>query len=587
MKLKLRTDDSPLDDDDKFIWDDDDPPADNYAALAKRLAASNDIYRSPAYGNGLILLLPGGKTKPVTRGANLAPIIVDRVPVTVVRNGKSKGGMIPSAHLGAMLQAETFLKHFPPVDLVTTIAMYLPDFRLTSPGYNDGGEGHRILYLGDKPKVSYLLDTINAFLDVMEWESNADRTNAVGAALTVMLRNHWNGGKPIILATASKSHAGKDTTLAFAAGLAGSVSISYQGTNWALERSFVGAIKTAPDVGMVVVENARLDHRDKFIASAFVERFATDPEPLLFSTGTGQPIRRRNDLVLAISTNFGTASEDLLNRSLPICLHPKGDVANRESPIGNPKLEFLPAHREEIAAELRGMIDMWLEMGEPLDEEVRHPFGPWAKVVGGILKVNEFTDFLGNYGKRRTADDPLRHGLGLIGAAKPNDWMRPADWADVVGQLGLTKALTPDRDRENAASRTRAIGTVLSVHNQEVFTVEGDSRVLTLRLERSRHRQDGAEAKIYYRFVVVSEEALSVDEQQGTAVVAEPAPTEPFDDSSSQDGRKKGKQNHSPVVLPVAVSNGHDSPQDQDTEIPHDRDVLHELIRLGIPIEEV
>ncbi len=125
----------------------------------------------------------------MTKGADLAPIVVDRVPVTVVRDGKSKGGMIPSAHLAAMLQAETFLSKFPPVDLVTTVPMYLADFTLTIPGYNDGGDGHRILYLGDKPQVADSMDTINAFLDVMEWESNADRTNAVGAALTVMLRN--------------------------------------------------------------------------------------------------------------------------------------------------------------------------------------------------------------------------------------------------------------------------------------------------------------------------------------------------------------------------------------------------------------
>ena len=97
---------------DLFVWNDDYPPAVNYAALGKRLAASKDLFRSPAYGNGLILLLPGGKSKPVTKGADLAPIVVDRVPVTVVRDGKSKGGMIPSAHLAAMLQAETFSQQF-------------------------------------------------------------------------------------------------------------------------------------------------------------------------------------------------------------------------------------------------------------------------------------------------------------------------------------------------------------------------------------------------------------------------------------------------------------------------------------------
>ena len=145
-----------------FIWNDDDPPAINYAALGKRLAASDDLFRNPAYANGLILLLPGGKSKPVTKGADLAPIIVDRVRVTVERDGKSKGGMIPSAHLGAMLLAETFLSEFPPVDLITTVPMYLADFALTTPGYNDGGEGHRILFVGGKPQVSDSMEKINA-----------------------------------------------------------------------------------------------------------------------------------------------------------------------------------------------------------------------------------------------------------------------------------------------------------------------------------------------------------------------------------------------------------------------------------------
>ena len=118
--------------------------------------------------------------------------------------------------------------------------MYLPDFTLTVPGYNDGGSGHQILYTGGVAPISDSMDTIDAFLGVMDFETEADRTNAVAAALTVMLRNHWPGGKPIVVATATKSHAGKDTVLAFASGISGSVSISYQATNWALERNLSG-----------------------------------------------------------------------------------------------------------------------------------------------------------------------------------------------------------------------------------------------------------------------------------------------------------------------------------------------------------
>ena len=287
-----------------FIWNDDNPPADNYDELGKRLAAFGDLFRRPSYGDGIILLLPSGKTTNITKGADLAPVIVDRVRVKILKDSKPKGGQIAAAHLNAMLKSDTFLDHFLTVDHVAGAPFYLDNFALTKAGYNAGAEGHRVLYIGDEPKVSASLTLINAFLDEMAFESNADRTSAVAALVTTMLRNHWPGGKPIFVVTATKSHAGKDTVISFAAGATKQCSISYQATNWALERSFIGAVNHDPQMGVVVVENARLDRRDRFIASAFIERFATDPEPLLFSTGTGQPVRRKNDIVLAISNEL-------------------------------------------------------------------------------------------------------------------------------------------------------------------------------------------------------------------------------------------------------------------------------------------
>ena len=303
-----------------LIWDEDEQTADNYKALGDRLAKSNDLFRRPGYASGLLLLLNDGKHAVICKGAELAPVIVDRVRVEVWKNGKRKGSKLAAAHLNTMLGTETFLGQFRRVDLVTTTPAYLPDFTLTRPGLN-GGDDQRILYVGPEAVVSDSLDAINAFLDVMAFETEADRTNAVAGALTVLLRNHLPGGKPVLVVTSGKSHAGKDTVITFASGMAGSISISYQGTNWALERSFVGAVKSSPDAGVVAIENARLDRRDRLIASAFLERFATDSEPLLFSTGTGPPVRRRNDIVLAISTNYGSVSEDLMNRGLPIHLN--------------------------------------------------------------------------------------------------------------------------------------------------------------------------------------------------------------------------------------------------------------------------
>ena len=456
------TDTSDIGDLVSFDWNDEEPAAKNYAALSDLLAQGRDLYRRPGYGGGLLLVLPDGKHVLIRTGTDLAPVVVDRVAVTVYLDGKPKGSKIPAPHLNAMLRSEAFLRQFRIVDQITSVPVYLPEFALAAPGYNDGGPDHRYLYTGDRPRISVTLNHINAFLDVMAFETTADRTNAVAAALTVLLRNYWPGGKPIVLVTASKSHAGKDTVILFASGITRQCSISYQGTNWALERSLVGALNQSPDTGVVVIENARLDKRDRCIASAFIERLATDPEPLLFSTGTGPATRRRNDLVLAISTNFGKVSEDILNRSLPIHLNPVGNIADRNLPIGNPKLEYLPGHREEIAAELRGMIERWKEAGKTLDNAVRHPFSVWAKTIGGILKVSGFADFLGNYGTRKVSDDPVRRGLGLLGAdLHGDDWHKAEKWALLAAKLGIVKQVIPPGDQDTAQGRKRGIGVVI------------------------------------------------------------------------------------------------------------------------------
>ena len=75
-----------------------------------------------------------------------------------------------------MLLSESFLTKFRPLDLVTSVAMYLPpDFTLTATGYNDGGHGHRIYYTGGMVQISDSMETVNKFLNVMAFKSNADR----------------------------------------------------------------------------------------------------------------------------------------------------------------------------------------------------------------------------------------------------------------------------------------------------------------------------------------------------------------------------------------------------------------------------
>ena len=525
-----------------YAWDEKLPLVETFDGIGKALAAAGHIYRDGVSGQGLLYIPPRPEIpmRRISDGRQLGSLIIDHVLVQITdEHGEKHTKRIASGDLTAMLKSEAFLQAFRPVDQVSSNAMYLPDYKLVTPGYNDGGFGHRVFYRGARVQRQLAAKRIKQFLDQMDFASNADRTNAIALALTRLLRNLFIDGKPFGLVTATKSHAGKDTIILFVMGASVLVSVSYERTDWAVERSIVRAVKATPEVAVINIENARMENAQRYIASAFVERVVTSSELLLDATGVREPIRRPNDLLLVMSTNEGSVSADLQNRSCHVHLNPVGNVEDRASGIGNPKLEFLPKYREEIEAELHGMIEAWIEAGKPLDTSVKHPFSRWAQVVGGILKANGFADFLVNYGERKASDDPLRHRLGLLGAAyieamedrtddkrlkvedfapsRDNGWQRPADWAKLAVDLGVIAQLVSSGDRQTDAGRTRGIGLVFNTHRDESFEVETDRRRYKFKLQRARRRwpldSDAKDKKActIYRFVVVEYEDIPAD----------------------------------------------------------------------------
>jgi len=308
-------------------------------------------------------------------------VIVDRVKMRVTKEGKLVSELPTAAHLNAMLKSEAFLSNFLPLDAVTTHPLYLDDFTLVQPGYNDGGPGNRILYVGPTPKISDSMDAITRFLDVMPFATNADRTNAVAAALTVPLRRCWRGAKPAVLVTGTKTHSGKTTITEFIRGNTPKADLLYEDNDWPMQHQFQAQLKVAPDIGVVVLDNVRCDSsgRASMIRSGFLESFITNPDVILASPGAGEAMRVQNQYLTIINTNHGHFSPDMLNRGTSIHLAPEGNVHEQETPIGNPKLDYLPKYRDQIEAELLGMIERWNAAGRPLDSQVRHSMSNWQR----------------------------------------------------------------------------------------------------------------------------------------------------------------------------------------------------------------
>ena len=438
-------------------------------------------------------MIEEGQPIRILSARELAPLLIDSVKLAVTKNGKYSGEKPADGVLNNMLRSRSFLDNFRAVKDVVTTPVVLTDHTASLPGLN---QSDNVLYLGPAAAISTGTDNINQFLDVMEWQSNADRTNAVAALLTVPFRHHFPGGKPFVLVTATKSHAGKGTLIEFIRGKTSKAEISYEDKDWPMQRMLHDQLSQKPDIGVINFDNVRTDSsgRAKVIRTGFVESFITNSEIVLSSaTSRSKPLRTANKFVVLLNTNEGSLSIDLLNRSLPIRLNPTGDLPERidraKSQLGGDvKHDWLPAHQDQIETELWSMIDRWVKEGRPNDEAVRHPMGPWAQTIGGILMVNGFKDFLANYGEVRSAADPIREALSILAFHSTNEWKRVGQIAQIAVNQGLAKILMARVDASNEAACQRAMGLTLSPYVGETFVAQTATERITYQLKKQQGR---------------------------------------------------------------------------------------------------
>jgi hypothetical protein len=516
----------------------------NFSQVGKRLdSLVPDLFQQPGVG---LLLVEDQEPRPITTAKELSPLIIDNICITITKDGKYHGQRIPSEVLGDMLRSRHFLGNFPKVQEVVTTPIVLSNDTPSQPGFN---ALDAILYLGPAVATAPNTDTIRKFLDCMEWASNADRTNAVAALLTVPFRYRFPGGKPLILVTASKSHSGKGTLVEFIRGKAAKLEPLYEDKDWPMQKNLHQQLIDTPQAHIINLDNVRTDSsgRSKLIRSGFLESFITTAD-LVLSSATGRlgVIRTANHYIVLLNTNEGAVGADLLNRSLPIRLQATGDllerIARAKNILGSDiKHEWLPAHREQIEAEKWGMIERWLKEGKPLDKAVQHPSGPWAQTIGGILQVNGFKDFLLNYNGTRAAADPVRESIGILAFHAGKEPRRSLDLAKLAIQQGLAKTLLPGVDAGNEAACQRGMGVTLSPYDGETFTARTATERIIYRLTKTQGRYGGAIPHFRYSFEEVKREAVN-ENDLGGVVLEEDLPTPPPEASR----RHLDEINHTP-----------------------------------------
>jgi hypothetical protein len=193
------------------IWDENGDAADNALAVGQALLQvfPGAIFRREGTPATLILVEgegAGAKLLTIQNPDQLQGLLHDRLRFLVIV-GKSSAHKLSRSWVKELLYAPAFQRQIPLVDLVSRLPVYGADFQLCQPGYNDAGSG-KVLYLGPTVKGSDTTKTLDRLLDAMDFDSEADRTNALAAALTVLTQlpaNHLDQSVAVWHLPASRS----------------------------------------------------------------------------------------------------------------------------------------------------------------------------------------------------------------------------------------------------------------------------------------------------------------------------------------------------------------------------------------------
>jgi hypothetical protein len=304
-----------------------------------------------------------------------------------------------------LLTTEPLLHNLPRINIYTQRPLFDTDFVLHNPGF-DAHSGIMVHGPAIEPFLTPPINTSSAIdrlplhlrtlLRDFCFATDADVANTLGLFITGLLINHFiDPGKPIALIDGNQPNTGK-TWLVRALGLVldgvEPATMFYTAVEEELQKR-VGAKLRESVSSVLLLDNAKTAGGAE-ISSPFIESTSVSPEISIRILGQSVMYTRPNNVLWAITMNKTHGSADLISRGLPIRLYYEGRAENREF-AGRDPVDYARRHRIEILGELAGMVVYWNQQARPSGTRP-HRLRHWASVVGGIVELAGFPEFLTN-----------------------------------------------------------------------------------------------------------------------------------------------------------------------------------------------
>ncbi|MBL8798907.1 MAG: hypothetical protein JNM56_33795 [Planctomycetia bacterium] len=546
------------------------------AQVAKILVDSRRVYR---WGNSILYEVAGGDGSwllPLANEYKAETAAASRLATLFcvgVQHAEQQTEALPPANLvGALLADPALGSGLPTIQYYSRRPVFDVDFQLCHPGWNAASgilvhdaETEPVLPTPGTAQAATVLDRLPPCLRHLLagfcWHSDADLVNCVGLCLTGLLVNHFvEAPHPVAIVDGNQRGLGKTLLIQALGRLLDGVEpprIKLTGDE-ELEKKLCAHVREARS-SLILLDNVR-GHID----SALIEQNALSPVLNFRILGQSATVSRPNSFLWAITSNNMSATEDLVNRGLPIRLHFEGDPRRRD--FGADVLDYATRHRRELLGELAGMVLHWQQQARPHGTH-RHRCQQWARLIGGILEANGLGEyFLANLAEAEASMDEGLQALatlaelllaqkraefvqvaeeGLHGTGKP-----PADWATVFVEADLYREqLGP----KSARARATWAGQFLGAKVDRLVTVTVADRTATATL---RKRELRARKNVYYFEIVWT--------------VEPDAPSHPTSETSDRSGAgwpASPEPSTTPKAAPVKDESAESAPAAQKPDV--------------------
>jgi hypothetical protein len=346
-------------------------------------------------------------------------------------------GLLPRDLIGPFIQAPQVAELLYPLQRYTRSPLFDADWHLANePGYNANA---RTYYDGPILTPARGTPLLTALLAEFCWKTPIDRVNFIGALLTGVTIPHWPGKHPLVVLNANLNGLGKTLLARVMASILDGEEhlIGFHADEEEFEKQLATGIEAGNRV--LVVDNVRCSRGVREIASGVLERCVTAVTLMFRRLGTNATIQRPNDVLFALTMQSARLSSDLRRRALPVNLYYEGDPRTRTFSM-NQLQEFVRQRREDILAELLGMVERWLVAGRPMHTPaVQHSVSnEWAATIDAILCFNGLEGFLSNFDESISEADPDYHALvDMCESSHDEPRMSALAWARLACERGV------------------------------------------------------------------------------------------------------------------------------------------------------